>query len=528
MTKNSVENLSEKKNSIDLRLNEINKRILKNEFIPSLAELAQLSLGDLKNAKIWMLIGFAYTRMGIWSHAISALETAIKLKPGFTNAEHLLSLALFSMGKRKEACELADKVVLKESTSPNWMLRAYIHSHSNSDPEKTLKVAKDWGSRFADPLTRKSKKIDTKARGLSKKIKIGYVTADFREHSVAFFMKPILENHNKDKFEISVYSNGPEDGITKLFKGLVDNWVDIMEVSDEECCKKIRRDEIDILVDLSGFTHGHRLGVFARRAAPIQVTWLGYMLPLGMKAMDYRLADEFIIPEKHQKYYSENILYLKSMAAYAPPSYSPMQLTPPIIKNEFPTLISLNSSAKITDEMLLVWSNILSLRQDARLIIMVKESSADAAQEDMLPRVKAANMPLDRVSVLHQQPLKHFMELGYIADIALDTAPISGGTTTLHSLWMGLPVVTLDGGRGVDSSTAATIRALNWGGRISNSLDEYISNALDLMNDPDYLVNFRANARDIIKSSHLMDYSGITKDLESCFEEVCNNLASKI
>lgn len=167
--------------------------------------------------------------------------------------------------------------------------------------------------------------------------------------------------------------------------------------------------------------------------------------------------------------------------------------------------------------MLGVWARILHARTDARLIIMVKERTAEAAQAHMQPRVEAAGMPLDRVFVLHQQPLGQFMELGHIADIALDTFPISGGTTTLHALWMGLPIVTLDADRGVDASTARTLRGLGGGGEVANDAEAYVECALKLMDDSARLTRLRQVARGVMSASPLMDYATRTTELEKAF-----------
>lgn len=188
-----------------------------------------------------------------------------------------------------------------------------------------------------------------------------------------------------------------------------------------------------------------------------------------------------------------------------------------MLRNGYPTLISLNSSGKITDEMLRVWAKILHERVDARLIILVKEDSADAAQAHMQPRVEAAGMPLERVSVLHQQSLRQFMELGHIADIALDTSPISGGTTTLHTLWMGMPVVTLDGVRGVESSTALILKGLGFGGEVTQDLESYIDATLSLMERHSHLQELRRNMREQLRSSWVMDYATRTAELEKSF-----------
>ncbi|VUZ29016.1 Uncharacterised protein [uncultured Comamonas sp.] len=504
--------------SVEEKLHEISTGLVaKGKFVEALRQLMVLAADNVTNAQLWMLIGHVYARIANWSDALGALDTAIALDPLQWQAHRIKALALFSLGRKEEASILIDKVVKHSNESGDWMLRAYIHAHTSSDPLVALQTARDWGKRFADPLTRNARPLKVQDCNPRKKLKIGYVTADFREHSVAFFMLPVLSHHNPDNVEIHVYSNGPWDHITPQIRILVPHWLDIMEMSDEDVCKRIREDQIDILVDLSGFTHGHRLGVFARRAAPVQVTWLGYMQTLGMKAMDYRLVDSGIAPPNHAPHYSETLFYLNCMASYAPPTYAPLCEEPPMLRNGYPTLISLNSSAKITNEMLCVWAQILRAREDAHLIILVKEDNADAAQAHMRPRVEAAGMPMERVSVLHQQPLNQFMEMGHIADIALDTSPISGGTTTLHTLWMGLPIVAMDAVRGVDASTARMLRGVQFGGVVASDVQGYVDAALNLMNRPDDLQRLRAAAREQLRQSALMNYVARTAELEKAY-----------
>ena len=504
--------------SIDSELTRIRAMVDRAQFLEALSDLAQLVARDPRNSKVWLHIGFVYVRMSIWPQAMEALQMALEIEPRMPNAQRLLALALFSTGRRQEACDLIDDACRHaKNENTHWMTRAYIHSHTSSDPLKSLEVARDWGRRFADPLTRNAKPFPPRDRNPRKKLKVGYVTADFRQHSVAFFMRPVLEHHNPDNVEIHVYSSGRPDKMTEKLRALVPHWHDAVEQTDDQLYEQIRADGIDVLVDLSGFTLGHRLEVFARRAAPVQVTWLGYMHTLGMKAMDYRLVDAGMAPPSHAPCYSEKLFYLGCMASYAPPEYSPLCEEPPMLRNGYPTLISLNNSAKITDEMLAVWARILHERQDARLIIMVKEQDPDAAQAHMQPRVEAAGMPLDRVSVLHQQPLDGFMELGHIADVALDTSPISGGTTTLHALWMGLPIVALDAERGVDAATARTLQGLGFGGVIANDFEGYVQAALDLMADPERLQQQRLTARAQLAGGILMDYPARTRELETSY-----------
>ena len=473
---------------------------------------------DPQRADVWAQVGRIYVKMENFAQAQPALETALALQPNLPQAQHALAFTYYSLGQRERACELIDQVARRSRQSYIWAMRAYIRAHTDRDPMNALQVYRDWGRRFADPLTRKARPLVVRDRNPRKRLKVGYVTADFREHSIAFFMRPVLQHHNPEQVEIHVYSSGRQDPVTLELQQLVPHWHDVARDSDEALCERIRADGIDILVDLSGHTAGHRLLTFARRAAPVQVTWLGFMLPLGMKAMDYRLVDYGIAPRGHEKYYDEALLRLPdSMASYAPPAYAPLCEEPPMLRNGYPTLISLNSSAKITDAMLRVWARILHERSDARLIIMVKERSADAAQANMQPRVEAAGMPLERVFVMHQQPLSQFMELGHVADVALDTAPVSGGTTTLHSLWMGLPVVALNAERGVDASTARMLQGLGMPDWVAADEDGYVQRALRFMADPEALQRLRLQNRETLKRSVLMDYRTRTAELEKAF-----------
>lgn len=500
---------------INLFLADENER--EHDLLGALAKLTAALAVNPQNAHAWARVGRLYMKLLNFAQAVPALETALALQPDLADAQFSMAYALYFQGRNQEAAELIDKISRNRHHAHVWAMRAYIHSHVDRDPTKALKVYQDWGRRFADPLTRKAPPLVVQDRNPRKRLKVGYVTADFREHSVAFFMLPVLSHHNPDNVEIHVYSNGRRDAITERFERIVPHWLDIRSLSDDDLCKRIRADGIDVLIDLSGHTDGHRLLAFARRAAPVQVTWIGFNQPLGMKAMDYRLTEASFTPVGHEKYFSETLFWLDCISSYAPPTYAPLCEQPPMLKNGYPTLISLNNSAKITNEMLGIWNRILQARGDARLIIMVKERNADAAQANMQPRIEAAGMPLDRVFVMPQQPLNQFMELGHIADIALDTSPISGGTTTLHALWMGLPVVALDAERAIDAASARTLQSLGLEEDVCQSVDDYITHAVALMDNPQHLTEFRGKSRDILSRSMLMDYASRTAEVEKAF-----------
>lgn len=513
-------NTLDSREEVDLLVNLVQAEQSEHEhdLLSALTKVTSALAVDPRRVALWVQAGRIFVKMSNWAQAIPALEMALQLKPGLPEAEHLLALALYSTGRQQKACELIDAVCKKRNESALWAMRAYIHSHTSRDPVKALAVHRDWGRRFADPLTRKAPPLVVKDREPRKRLKVGYVTADFREHSVAFFMLPILQHHNSAEVEVHVYSSGRADGVTLLLQKYVPHWHDVMRESDEDLLKRIRRDEIDILVDLSGHTAGHRLLVFARRAAPVQVTWMGYKPPLGMKAMDYRLFDS--TADRQQQFYSEKLVKLRCAVSYCPPAYAPISENPPMARNGYITYASLNSSSKVTDEALATWAEILRVVPDSRLLIYVKEDSGEAAQAHMLPRVQQAGLPVDRVFVIAQQPIAHFMETNHIADVMLDTFPVCGGTTTLHAIWMGMPVVTMLGKQDVENSSVKTIRGLGFGGLVSKTREEYVANAVKLSSDLDFLRVCRQTYRDKLSASTLMDYPARAAEVEAAYRQM--------
>jgi len=504
----------------DLLVNQVLAQQSEHEqdLLGALTKLTAALALDPRRVDLWVQTGRIFAKMSNWAQAIPALETALQIRPGLPEAEHLLALALYSTGRQREACDMIDSACKKRNESALWAMRAYIHSHTSRDPAKALAVHQDWGRRFADPLTRKAAPLVVKDRSPGRRLKVGYVTADFREHSVAFFMLPVLRHHDPANVEVHVYSSGRADGVTALLQQCVQHWHDVIHESDVVLLERIRRDEIDILVDLSGHTEGHRLLVFARRAAPVQVTWMGYKPPLGMKAMDYRLFDASA--ERQQKFYGEKLFKLRCATSYSPPAYAPISEDPPMARNGYITYASLNSSAKITRQALETWADILREVPDARLVIYVKEENAEAAQAHMLPRVLEAGLPLDRVFVIHQQPIAHFMETNHIADVMLDTFPICGGTTTLHAIWMGMPVVAMQGQQDVENSSMKTIRGLGFGGMVATTPAEYVSNAVKLAQDVEFLRQCRKTYRERLGRSTLMDYPARTVEVEAAYRRM--------
>ncbi|MGD9942535.1 MAG: glycosyltransferase [Burkholderiaceae bacterium] len=480
----------------------------------ALGHYAQALAADPRSAKAWTRVGMIMVQLMKWREAAEQLQLARQLDPQDAEAAHGLAVACFHIGETARALEQIDAAA--QLAPQDWRIagsQAYMHAATAADPARTLALYRAWGERFADPLAAGVRPPDNEPSP-TRRLRIGYVTADFREHSVAFFMEPVLAHHDAAQVEVFVYSSGRADEVTARLRALVPHWHDVAALDDEALHGLIRSHRIDVLIDLSGHTVGQRLFVFARRAAPVQVTWLGFMHTLGMRAIDYRITDGGVDPPGNERWYVERLFRVGCMACYSPPPDSPLLLEPPLRQNGFATLISLNNAKKLTDPMLQLWGRILQARPTVQLVVMVQERNPEDARAQIEPRLRRLGLPLDRVLVSPQLPLREFMQLGHIADVALDTAPISGGTTSLHALWMGLPVVALDAEEAAQAATARTLQGLGLGEWVAHDADSYLATVLALIDDAERLRAHRSEIRERMRASAPMDYRRQVAELE--------------
>lgn len=502
---------------------EAEKLFQKGRFLEALEIHIATMARNPKDVRAWIGVGMVMVRTLQWEQAAETFTFVLReLEPGNPIALHGLSVAMHHLGEWQAACELAD---MSCAHAPHdWRLdlwRVVVHANMATDPARTLELFRQWGGKFADPLTAQAPPLPAlseQRRNPDRRLKVGYVSGDLRQHSVAFFMEPVFAHHNPAEVEVFVYSTGERDSFTERMAAHVPHWFDVFELTDEALCDLIRRHEIDVLVDLSGNTWGHRLLALARRAAPVQVTWIGCANTLGMRAMDYRLTDWTVSPPGSEIYNSETLFRLDAVASYAPPLSAPLSLEPPMLMHGHPTLISLNNSKKVTNEMLQLWRDILERQPDAHLVVMTQEINQEKAVKQMQPRLEKLGFPLDRVIISKQLPLDDFMTLGGLADIALDTFPISGGTTTLHSLWMGLPIVTLEGHNESSQVSATMLRGLGYDDWIVSDKQAYVDKVAGLMQDVEGLREHRRTVRARLQASHWMAYSVRTAELERAFK----------
>lgn len=360
------------------------------------------------------------------------------------------------------------------------------------------------------------------SRDKHRKIKIGYVSPDFHSHPVGFLTRGVICHHDKSNFDVYCYARVTRpDHITQEIKQAAGHWVDTLGLRDAELAQRIAEDEIDILVDLTGHTAGHRLHVFALKPAPVQATWVGYFHSTGMKNIDYFITDPYTSPKGSGQLFSETPVWLPhTRFCYSPPDYIPPVAEPPGLKNGFITFGCFNKLAKMTDEVASAWAEILHRLPDARLWLKSSTLKEPVICEQVLARFAALGVAAERITLKpasgHQDMLKEYGEI----DIALDPFPFSGGMTTFEALFMGVPVVTLARNGVVTRQSASALANLGQTDLIHESIGEYIDGAVALAMDKERLASLRKSIRPTMESSPLCNIQTFTRDVEDMYRRM--------
>jgi len=358
---------------------------------------------------------------------------------------------------------------------------------------------------------------------LNKKLKIGFLSGDFRDHSVNFFLKDTIKKIDKKKFNIIGLSNlelkRHHEVITKFYQNQFDEWYDIIDYDDEKLINFVRSLNLDILIDLNGFTFGNRLNIFAARSAKKQISWCGYNNSLGIKNMDYLIADKNLIKKDEEKHYKEKIIYMpKIWNAMSKPENLPEINDLPFKKNDVFRFGSFNSFKKISDDVIKVWSKIIN-NSNCELYLKNSGGYNKEIYDNLLKRFENENADLKKITFLKKSKSDEFMKDYYKIDLALDTFPYTGVTTSFQSYLMGVPVLTLKGFN-MNSRCGESINTnLGLNDFIADNLDEYYKKSISLQ-DKNKLSNLRFSLRKKVLGSSLFDTDNFTKDLTRAFEKI--------
>ena len=359
------------------------------------------------------------------------------------------------------------------------------------------------------------------SRDPDRQLRIGYLSPDLGNHSVAYFVTAVFPNHDRSRFKVFCYSDrGKDDESSERIKKGVDVWRKTAGMEDDTLYSLIRGDAIDILVDLAGHTGGNRLPLFARRAAPVQVTWLGYPNTTGLSSMDYRIVDDISDPfGEADKYHSETLVRLPNgFLCFDPPENAPEVSSLPMLRNGFVTFGSFNALAKITDQAIELWSRILVRVPGSRILFKNKCLFDEATRSRLYGRFAAQGISSERIMMIPftMTTAEHLACYGHL-DISLDTFPYNGTTTTCESLWMGVPVVGLMGDRHASRVTASILTLLGLDSLVGKDLDEYVEIAVHLSGRPELLEVLHKGLRGRMGRSGLCDGIKFTAGLENSY-----------
>ncbi len=463
--------------------------------------------------------GTAFALSGDHIKARQAYQNALAISPGYVLPQLGISSSLILEGDIENAIvALRKTIALDPDYYGTYMgLHMALQYSDQTSPQALLDAHLAFADRFEGPhISAWPDHSKTHTNTSDRRLRIGYVSGDFYNHSVAYFIEPILEKHNKEKFEIFCYSNSlMHDAFTDRIQKHADHWAVCAEWTDEELSNRIQADKIDILLDLSGHTAHNRLRTFARKPAPVQATWIGYPGTTGLKAMDYRITDDLLDPVGvTDSSHTEKLFRLDRRPATFRPPVANVPINPlvPALRSGTFTFASLNSPAKTSRHSILLWARILNALPNTRMII----GNADApAYVDRLKQTFAEfGIGEDRLSLHPRVPTDQFLAMHNEIDICLDTFPYNGGTTTTLSIWMGVPTITLAGVTTASRCGTATMSQLGLKDFIAKTDDEYVACAQHFANDLPALSTLRTSMREILETS-IYDATLATASLEN-------------
>lgn len=474
-------------------------------------------------AEIHGNLAIALAKLGNIDEAIEHYEEAIRLDPDNPHARCNLASALGDMGATERAIAAYREVLRRwpDHLIAHSNLLFYLAITDHETPDQYLAEAR----RFDAKLTRAPlPPAAPRDRAPGRPLRVGFVSGDFRVHPVGLFIEGILNHLDPGKLELVGYhTQGLEDALTARVKQRFKHWVVLKGLDDETAARRIRSDEVDILIDLSGHSAENRLGVFAYRPAPLQITWLGYFASTGVSAIDYVLADEGCVPPGNEAQFSERVWRLpQTRLCFTPP---PADTTPPVeplpaLQRGVITFGCFQRLPKITDDVISLWGEVMERLPGSRLLIQSVQTGRAKAVEQTLARLARVGITADRVMIRGPVSRDAYLKTYSEIDIVLDTFPFPGGTTTCEALWMGVPTLTLCGETMISRQGETMLRAADLPEWVAVDRGDYVRKGVQLATDIDALVRLRESMRSRVAASALFDVRLFARRLEDALEAI--------
>lgn len=508
---------------------------------------------------VYEMLGLVFAQRGDWSVALESLEKGIEQDPTSVNTWNILIVAYNKLGMMEKAGEAARKALEINpdhigalSNMAGWYLDQGRHEEGvatfrrvlEADPRNAVGYAglmfcslfastvkaKDileTGRKFDRDVClplRKTYDFSQRNKSQDRVLRIGWVSSDLRAHPVGAFVGPFFPYLDPLQVETYVYDNWPrEDEVTAMIKPSATVWRQVRGMGDNAMAECIRADEIDILVDLNGHTAGHRLGVFARKPAPVQVEWLGFPGTSGMATMDYVFVpnDDYLL---QAEWASEKPWPLPN--AYGVRSHIPdvkVRDDLPLDDNGYFTFACMNRYSKVSAAALDLWAEILLRTENSKLLLIGRGGSEEQTLTNLRDRFAKKGVAADRLVILGSLPVLEYFDAYNRADVCLDPFPFNGGTTGFDSIWMGVPFVTLRGDALHSRAGSNILKYVGLSDLVADTQNEYVEKAVALTRDLSLLRGYRANLRQRMQDSPLMDCEGFARGLENAFRGMWKN-----
>jgi predicted O-linked N-acetylglucosamine transferase (SPINDLY family) len=479
------------------------------------------------NADAFQLLGVIECQRGRTESGIRLMDNALSIQPRHANALHNRANALFDINRLQEAIENYRQALAVQKNP-------HVHSNLifalNFDPESSTAAQQAERKRWYTFYARKFAPPDPQYRNdpdPNRRLRIGYVSSHFRRQAATFAFGGVIASHDASRFEVVCYSDtAKEDDLTARLRGRAHKWHSTSGLSDEKLAELIRADSIDILVDCVGHMNGHRLFVFARKPAPVQVTAWGEPTGTGLDTMDYLLADPVLVPANERALFAEQIFDLPNFLGYWRVDSLPEATPLPAMRNGYVTFGSVNRHVKVQEPVLRAWAAILRALPNARLLLKWNERSIDFSGRitDLLAEDGVGR---ERITHLGRTGrMKHFAAYQSV-DLVLDPFPHGGGMTTLDALWMGVPVITWRGNTISSRLAAATLTSLDLADFVVPDLASYVELAVAKTKDLDALARTRASLRERVAGSTIGDPSRYARAVEAAYVEMWTGWCSR-
>lgn len=453
-----------------------------------------------------------------WEAAEGFLEEAIRHNPNFAEAHNNMGIVWRGMARLPESnAAIRRAIAIKpdfELAQSNFLYGLYFCPEF--DAAAIAEEHRRWNEQRAAPLAKLIRPWANEPLP-QRRLRIGYVSPDFRDHCQSFFTIPLLTHHDREHFELFCYSSAARpDPITNRLRSLADQWREIAGMSDEEAAEIVRQDKIDVLVDLVLHMGGGRPLLFARKPAPVQACWLGYPGTSGLTTMDYRLTDPYLDPPgMFDGYYSEESIRLPhSFWCYDPLSDVPDVNRLPALENGYVTFGCLNNFCKVNEGVLRLWAGVMRAVPNSRLMLLAPDGATRQRVQSLL---SSEGVDAKRVSFVSYQPRASYLATYHQIDIGLETLPANGHTTSLDAFWMGVPVPTVVGRTAIGRAGVCLLENLGLPELIAQTPEQYVQVVSDLAGDWDRLGGLRGTLRERMRRSPLMDGAQFTKDMEAAY-----------